>query len=229
MTQQIKQFYNCIGFPGKYTIKQLLQYGNPIQNPYLRTIESQIDSNQTILDAGCGTGLTTNLFSIRHPTCKFVGVDFSDSVDWAESFGKQHSIDNAKFIKQDLTNIEVDELFDIVICQGVLHHIPEYETVLCTLKQLVKPGGKLILGLYHPAGKIVKKFFDIDYKSSILFQDQELNPFEISFTFGQIRRLTQEFDFKQAYPQLLNNFTIPALFNYKNGGLITYIFEKHPS
>ena len=227
MTQQIKQFYNCIGFPGKYTMDQLLKYGDPVENPYLHIIESQINSNQKILDAGCGTGLTTNLFSIRHPTCEFVGVDFSDSVDWAKSFGKQHSIANAKFIKQDLLDIDFNESFDIVICQGVLHHVPKYETVLSTLKQLVNPGGKLILGLYHPAGKIVKKFLDIDYKSSILFQDQELNPFELSFTFNQVCELTREFDFKQAYPRLLNNFSIPALFNYKNGGLITYIFEKN--
>ena len=44
MTQQIKQFYNCIGFPGKYTIDQLLKYGDPIENPYLHIIESQIIS-----------------------------------------------------------------------------------------------------------------------------------------------------------------------------------------
>jgi len=95
------------------------------------------------------------------------------------------------------------------------------------LKQLVKPGGKLILGLYHPAGKIVKKFFDIDYKSHVLFQDQEQNPFELSFTFDQVRQMTQEFVFEQAYPQLLNNFYVPAFFNYKNGGLITYILKKN--
>jgi ubiquinone/menaquinone biosynthesis C-methylase UbiE len=227
MTQQIKQFYNCIGFPGKYTIDQLLKYGDPIENPYLRTIESQINSNQKILDAGCGTGLTTNLFSIRHPTCEFVGVDFSDSIDQANFFCKENNVKNVKFIKQDLAEINFDESFDVVICQGVLHHIPDYHKVLSILKTSVKPGGKLVLGLYHPAGKIVKKFFNIDYKSSILFQDQELNPFELSFTFEQVQQLTQGFNFKQAYPRLLNNFSIPAFFNYKNGGLITYILEKN--
>jgi len=127
MTQQIKQFYNCIGFPGKYTIDQLRQYGNPIENPYLRIIESQIANNQLILDAGCGTGLTTNLFSLRHPDCEFVGVDFANSIDQAKIFCETNNIKNVKFVKQDLIDIKFDKSFDIVICQGVLHHVPEYK------------------------------------------------------------------------------------------------------
>jgi trans-aconitate methyltransferase len=224
--QSVKQFYNNLPFPDPYKIEQLLMFGHSISNPYARLIESQIKNNQTVLDAGCGTGLLTNLLALRHPDSEFVGVDFSNSIDWAQTFSKQHDLKNANFIKEDLTKINLSQQFDVVICQGVLHHIPEYKTVLPLLKKLVKPDGKLILGLYHPAGKIVKKFFNVDYKSNTLFQDQELHPFEISFTSDQVKQLTQDLNFVQAYPCILNNFWLPAFFNYKNGGLVTYIFEK---
>lgn len=190
-------------------------------------IESQLNYDQTVLDAGCGTGLITNLFAVRHPKSQFVGVDFANSIDYAQSFSKQHSIKNVEFVKQDLSELDLTASFDVVICQGVLHHIPDYHKVLDILKNLTKPGGTLVLGLYHPAGKIVKKFLNIDYKSDTLFKDQEMHPFEINFTLKQVQNLIQDFKFEQAYPHILNNFWIPAFLNYKNGGLVTYILKKN--
>jgi ubiquinone/menaquinone biosynthesis C-methylase UbiE len=227
MSQFIKQFYDRIAFPGSYSMEQLLKYGTPIENPYLRIIEEQITNNQTVLDAGCGTGLTTNLFALRNPTCQFTGIDFSNSIDLAESFSVDNTIKNVKFIKQDLEKITLDESFDLVICQGVLHHIPNYQQVLTKLKNMVNPGGKLILGLYHPAGKIAKQFFNIDYKSTVLFQDQECNPFETSFTVKQVKKMTLGWEITQCTPKFVNSVVVSALFNYKNGGLVTYILERN--
>jgi ubiquinone/menaquinone biosynthesis C-methylase UbiE len=116
--------------------------------------------------------------------------------------------------------------FDVVICQGVLHHIPNYHKALEILVNFVKPGGTLILGLYHPAGKIIKKIFQVDYGNDVLFQDQELNPFEISLTLDQIKESLEEFTLCQAYPRYLNNYWIPSFLNYKNGGLVTYVLQK---
>jgi SAM-dependent methyltransferase len=114
-----------------------------------------------------------------------------------------------------------------VICQGVLHHIPESAVAVKKLDQLVKPGGTLILGLYHPWGKIVKKFINIDYKNETLFQDQENNPYEDSYNFKQMSEKFSNFRFDTAYPYLLNKFiAIPSFFNYRNGGLVTYILKK---
>jgi SAM-dependent methyltransferase len=227
MSQSIKNFYNRIAFPGHYSIEQLINYGSPIENKYLRVIEQQIGNNQSILDAGCGTGLITNLFALRHPDCVFTGIDFSDSLDWANDFAQSNSIENTQFIKQDLTKIKFDQRFDLVICQGVLHHIPDYKNVLELLKQAVRPSGKLILGLYHPAGKIAKKFFNINYKSDILFQDQEFNPFETSFTFNQVKEMTIGWKITQYAPKIVNSISLSALFNYKNGGLVIYILERN--
>lgn len=227
MKQTVKEFYNEVPFPGPYSIQQLMAYGTPIENRYLRIIESQINNNQTVLDAGCGTGLITNLMALRHPKSKFVGVDFSNSVHYAEQFKKQHNINNVEFNKQDLTEINLTGTFDVVVCQGVLHHIPDYQTVITKLCDLVRPGGTMLLGLYHPAGKILKKVFKINYQSHTLYQDQELHPFELSFTFGQVQSMLPNFQLENAYPSVLQNFWLPALFNSKNGGLVTYVLRKN--
>jgi 2-polyprenyl-3-methyl-5-hydroxy-6-metoxy-1,4-benzoquinol methylase len=139
-----------------------------------------------VLDIGCGTGLVSNLMAIRHPTSEFTGIDFADSIDYATRFANENKLGNIKFERHDFTKYSNTTQFDVVICQGVLHHIPNHKTAIKKLDQLVKPNGILILGVYHPWGKIVKKFIDIDYKNDTLFQDQENNPYEDSYNFKQV-------------------------------------------
>ena len=225
---EIQQFYNQNQFPGMYTIEDFNNYGSDIENPYLKIIDKHLGDNVTVLDAGCGTGLITNLFAYRHPTNKFVAVDFADGIDHARQFSKTNNINNTKFIKQDLLEYTSKKQFDVVICQGVIHHIPDWYTAINQLKSLVKPNGKLILGLYHPWGKIFKKFLKIDYKNNVLYKDQELVPYEISFSFNEVQNMTQGFNLIDfAPPRTLNSIAISALFNYRNGGLVTYILEKN--
>ena len=169
---EIQQFYNQNQFPGMYTIEDFNNYGDDIENPYLNIIDKHLGDDITVLDAGCGTGLITNLFAYRRPTNKFVAVDFADSIDYARQFSKTNNINNTKFIKQNLLEHTSKKQFDVVICQGGLHHIPDWHTAFNQLKTLVKPNGKLILGLYHPWGKIFKKFLKIDYKNNVLYKDQ---------------------------------------------------------
>ena len=226
MTTSVSNFYSRLAFPGYYKLDQLTNYGTPIENRYLELINSKLGSGLTVLDAGCGTGLTTNLFAIRNPDSRFVGVDFSDSVKWAANFAQTNNITNAEFKHCDLTEYSATAEFDRVICQGVLHHIPNWIQAIANLRNAVKPDGLLILGLYHPAGKLLKRFVNINYNSSILHTDQENNPFELSFSLSEVIAMTPGFKLLSAAPHILNNITIPAFFNYKNGGLTLYTLKR---
>jgi 2-polyprenyl-3-methyl-5-hydroxy-6-metoxy-1,4-benzoquinol methylase len=221
----IKKFYDLNQFPGPYTINDLSAYGTPIENKYLSLIEKYIGPNQLVLDAGCGTGLISNLFALRHPSSQFVGVDFANSIDHADKFALTNNIKNIKFIKKDLLTYSTNKKFDVVICQGVLHHIVDYKTVLNNLLNLIAPGGRMILGLYHPGGKWLKKIMKLNYNSEILYKDQELNPMELSFTKKQLKELVPNWKIVSASPNFLGSLYIPAVFNSSNGGLIVYVLE----
>ena len=226
MLEKVKEFYDDLCFPGHYTIDVLQNCGNPIENKYLELINKQILDGMSILDAGCGTGLISNLFASRNKKCNVTGVDFSNAVHYAEKFAKDNNIDNVTFIKENIVTYEPTKKFDLIICQGVLHHIPECQTVLTKLLNNITTDGKMILGLYHPFGRLTKKFIDIDYKSDILYKDQELNPYVLTFTYDQVKEITPGWKITQCTPKLLNNVALAALFNYRNGGLVTYILER---
>lgn len=224
----VKSFYDDLQFPGHYTLSGLDYHSPKIKNPYLKIINAQLDNNISVLDVGCGTGLITNLFARKYPTSNFTGIDFADSINYAAKFATVNNITNVEFERHDFTKYPVKQQFDVVVCQGVLHHIPNRKIAIEKLKQLVKPNGTLVLGLYHPWGKIAKKFIDIDYHSEILYQDQENHPFEDAYNFKQVVEEFSNFTFQTAYPYFLNTFiAIPSFFNYRNGGLVTYVLKKN--
>jgi 2-polyprenyl-3-methyl-5-hydroxy-6-metoxy-1,4-benzoquinol methylase len=222
----IKNFYSKIQFPGHYTLNSL-NYHNPIiRNPYLKLIDSWLTNGTQVLDVGCGTGLISNLFAMKYKKLTFTGIDFSNSIDYAHDFSVQHGISNVKFLKEDFLNFTTDKKYNIIICQGVLHHIPEYNLALSKLKSLLLPGGTIIIGLYHPWGKIIKKYVNINYQNEILRQDQECNVYETSFLIDEVKNMFFDFELTDQYPVYKGLLAkVKALTNYKNGGLITYVFK----
>jgi 2-polyprenyl-3-methyl-5-hydroxy-6-metoxy-1,4-benzoquinol methylase len=185
-----------------------------------------LNHGQNVLDAGCGTGLISNVFATRFDS-QFVAIDISDSIQFGKKYAKENNIKNIKWNQQDLVSFQSKEKFDVIICQGVLHHIPEYELALENLKMMLKPNGILLLGVYNPFGKFLKKYINIRYHSEILYKDQEQNPFELSFTSGQVKQLCNDMQLLSCVPAIFDRYfsNIINIFNSQNGGLVLYAFR----
>lgn len=222
---QVKEFYSKIKFPGNYSFDDINFYQSKIANPYLKIIDDHLENNLKILDVGCGTGYILNLFAHRYNS-SFYGIDFSDAIDVAKSFSKENTIKNINYFKKDFLQINEKETYDIVICQGVLHHIPDYNKAVNLLKKITKK--KLILAVYHPFGKILKKYFNINYNSDLLRADQEDVPFETAFNKQEVLSMFKEFKLVESYPTNPNlHFILNPMRHSRNGGLVTYILEKN--
>lgn len=223
----VKQFYNRIKFPGEYTTQQLSDPGTVDNNLYLSFINKYLNQGQCVLDIGCGSGLVTNAMAQRH-ICNFTALDFADSIEIGRSYAKKHALTNVTWVKNNFLTHNFHHQFDVVICQGVLHHIPDHRQALEKIKSLISPNGVLLLGVYNPFGKLLKKIKKIKYNSDILMQDQEHNPYETSFRAGTVIDMCQPLTFLEATPGGTNKYAcdVLSLFNSQNGGLTLYAFRN---
>jgi 2-polyprenyl-3-methyl-5-hydroxy-6-metoxy-1,4-benzoquinol methylase len=225
--QDVKNFYSSLKFPGYYTKKQLLKYKPLENNLYLRFINKYLKQGHSVVDIGCGSGLVTNLLA-EHHNCQFTALDFADSIEIGKSYSKNNNLHNIDWIKDNILSYDFNRQFDVVICQGVLHHIPAYHEALKKIKSLVKPNGILLLGVYNPFGKIIKKITKLSYNNDILYQDQEHNPYETSFFAGTVIDLCSPLNFLEAGPGGYNKYAcnVISMFNSRNGGLTLYAFKN---
>lgn len=225
---KVQEFYNRNQFPGHYSISDFDCYQNEIINPYLKLIYDSIKDAETVIDIGCGSGLVVNLLAKKYPLKSFTAIDFADSIVFAKDFARQNNLNNINYIKCDILDLSLTDKFDVVICQGVLHHIPNYLQAYSNIKGLVGKNGTLLLGLYHPLGKFFKKFYFLNYASKVLEDDQERNPYEVSYTINDVKRLvSQDFFMVDRYPRslvfmLLNHFYKFSL----SGGIILYNLKR---
>ena len=57
---------------------------------------------------------------------------------------------SAEVQKADAENLPFDDQsFDVVVSFGVLHHTPDTEKALAEIFSVLKPGGRIMLMLYH--------------------------------------------------------------------------------
>ena len=221
---KIKNFYDLIEFPGRYTLKDLVFDEHQNENGYLSNINNFLDNEtKEVLDIGAGTGFITNLFAKKYEESRFTAVDFSTSLGYGENFAKENNIVNTKWIRRNFLEYDTASKFNTIICQGVLHHIPDWEIPLQKMKEMITPGGILLLGLYHPWGKFLQKITPLNYQNNILKHDQCHHPFELTFTQHKITSCLPEMDLIVKYPS--RTFKISKSF-LCSGGLILYAFRR---
>jgi 2-polyprenyl-3-methyl-5-hydroxy-6-metoxy-1,4-benzoquinol methylase len=224
---QVRRFYSNLKFPGPYKQTDFEVYDQEILNPFLKPYDLAAKQSSRLLDVGCGSGFISNLLAYRHPDCTIDAVDFSDSVDYAKDFSTHLDLKNVNYIKQNFFDFVTPYKYDTIICNGVLHHMPNYQSAVFQIDHLLKPNGILVVGLYNPWGKLAKRLFAPNYINNILYQDQELVPFELTFLRKQVLSLFQNYELLDVHPsfgkRLVDFFN---LFNYNNGGLSIYTFQK---
>jgi len=131
----------------------------------LQTIDP--DSNDIILDAGCGVG--RHSLVLAEKAKKVISMDFS---------GESLKILKRKMERKNITNIEIlscnmtncinlaDCSVHKILCSQVLQHIPytdERQDILRNFYRILKPGGFLVIIVYRWGGSVKSEkegFFD---------------------------------------------------------------------
>lgn len=103
-----------------------------------------------ILVAGCGTGHEPAMYAGAFPEAKITAVDLSLS---SLAYGKMRTGElgytNIDFWQGDILKLDtLEEEFDIVSCNGVLHHMKDPLAGWRILKERVRDGGFMRISLY---------------------------------------------------------------------------------
>jgi trans-aconitate 2-methyltransferase len=97
--------------------------------------------DETVLDAGCGTGRITALLAERVPHGRVIGVD-ADPAMVAKA--REHLGDRAEVRQADLTELELPEQADAVFSTATFHWIADHDRLFARLHAVLRPGGRLV-------------------------------------------------------------------------------------
>ena len=106
---------------------------------------SDLLSGKLVLEAGCGAGRFTE--GLLQKGATLISSDISSAVEVnQENFPCN---DDHLIIQADINDMPFeDNIFDVVICIGVIQHTPSPEETIKSLYSLVKKGGWLIIDHY---------------------------------------------------------------------------------
>jgi trans-aconitate 2-methyltransferase len=100
--------------------------------------------DETVLDAGCGSGGVTELLLERLPQGRVIGVDGSQAmIDEARSNLERWG-DRVDLRVGDLVELQLAEPVDAVFSNATFHWIPDHETLFGRLREAMKPGAPLV-------------------------------------------------------------------------------------
>jgi trans-aconitate 2-methyltransferase len=100
----------------------------------------QLRGDETVLDAGCGSGRITQALIERLPRGRVIAVDASQSmVDAAHE-----RLPDADLRVADLLELELAELVDAILSTATFHWIADHERLFSRLHDALRPGGQLV-------------------------------------------------------------------------------------
>jgi trans-aconitate methyltransferase len=100
--------------------------------------------NETILDAGCGSGRLTEELLKSLPTGRVVALDLSGNMLQAAQERLAWAGKRVLFQRCDLSNFRLPEPVDGIFSNAAFHWVPDHDSMFPALFRALKPGGWLI-------------------------------------------------------------------------------------
>ena len=208
LTKIQSDFYNDVKFPNYDNVEgfgSLLDKSR--RSIFVKKLDDEIPMGSNILEAGCGTGQLS--ITLSRYARQIYGIDLSKgSLIEAKQFINSNDIKSVHLFRMNIFKLFFEEnTFDVIISNGVLHHTYNPKLAFSKLVRVLKPGGIIVIGLYHRYGRIIQKirqslikifgdsfkFLDKRFREKISdkkkyawFLDQYKNPSETTHTYLEV-------------------------------------------
>ena len=208
LTKIQSDFYNNVKFPNYDDVEDFGSLLNKSRRSiFAKKLDDEIPMGSNILEAGCGTGQMS--IALSRYARQIYGIDLSKgSLIEAKQFINSNDIKSVHLFRMNIFKLFFEEnTFDVIISNGVLHHTYNPKLAFSKLVRVLKPGGIIVIGLYHKYGRIIQKirqsliknfgdsfkFLDKRFREKISdkkkyawFLDQYKNPSETTHTYLEV-------------------------------------------
>ena len=122
---------------------------------FARLLDEQIPLGSRIVEFGSGTSQLSLFLSARGRTVLAADMCLN-SLRLGQQFAEANQLDSVQFAQMNLLQPAVAHgVFDLVICNGVLHHTCDTRAAFESIARAVRPGGYIVFGLYHYWGRLI--------------------------------------------------------------------------
>src|SRR6266581_595983 len=156
VAEKVRAFYEETPFPNYDdfdSVGSLMDKAR--QGLFAHLLDEQVPFGARVLECGCGTGQLSMFLGIAPRTV--FGTDVCvNSLRLGEEFKERFGLSGVHLLQMNLFRpVFRAGSFDLVICNGVLHHTPDPLLGLKTTAALARPGGFVLVGLYHRFGRVI--------------------------------------------------------------------------
>lgn len=156
---EVRGFYDSHPYPAP--IGNLDRHRNLYRNPDRRRALSLLlwptekqRANREILVAGCGTSQAA-IHALREPDARVTAIDISEtSLRYTRDLQRKYRLRNLDLHRLAIEQVrELGQMFDQIVCTGVLHHLRDPDTGLQALRSVLAPNGAIHLMVYAAYGR----------------------------------------------------------------------------
>jgi trans-aconitate 2-methyltransferase len=101
----------------------------------------ELSGDETVLDAGCGTGRVTRLIADRLPEGRVIGVDAAPSMIELAREQLSDLGDRVELRIVDLVDLELDRPVDAIFSNATFHWVLDHQRLFERLYAALRPGG----------------------------------------------------------------------------------------
>ena len=156
---EVRAFYESHPYPAP--LSNLDRHHGLYRNPDRRRAASlllwparQPAPNRKILVAGCGTSQAA-IHAMREPDAQVTAIDISESsLGHTRDLQRKYGVRNLDLHCLAIEDVgSLGEVFDEIVCTGVLHHLPDPDLGLRSLRAVLARDGALHVMVYAAYGR----------------------------------------------------------------------------
>lgn len=132
--------------PREWNSSQYHQLSDPQFQWGLKVLERLVvRGDETVLDAGCGTGRVTAELARRLPNGRVIASDVSENMIGAARQNLEAEFgDRIRYLRADMADLPLNREVDLIFSTAAFHWVQDHDALFRSLFRALRPGGKLV-------------------------------------------------------------------------------------